>query len=430
MHKDIRKFGSLILVAGLLGWLIEKPLLAMLIASVGIIIWQLYQLQRLTVWIGNRNNVLPDTNGQFYRLYRIISQRSKKNRERKRQLTNYLKQFRKAASALPIAIVLVDDHGKIKWANNNAETLFGIRWPSDSGVVFTDLVRDIEVDKLLTKEDGEAELNSRLNADITLSVQVVRYTNDIRMVIGRDISRLIKTNQIQSNFVANVSHELKTPLTVLKGYLEILQNNPNITPELQRPLQQMNTQTERMAVIVHDLLYLAKLENKEDQTTHKAVDITHTINTIVETIDERLSEKQLKLELDIDYSLKILGCDTELHAAFSNLIFNAVNYTPRQGVINVSWQADKNGARFTVKDNGEGIPESHIPRLTERFYRVDNDRSREKGGTGLGLAIVKHVLQRHNASLKINSQLGVGSEFQCLFPAKQVLGQGLLDIAN
>ena len=187
-------------------------------------------------------------------------------------------------------------------------------------------------------------INSKIDDDLTISIQVVNYTDNQRMVIGRDISRLVKVNQIQSDFVANVSHELKTPLTVLKGYIEILQNNPNVAAELEKPLEQMATQSERMEYIVQDLLYLAKLENKDDQTSHEPVDITNIINTIVETVNDRIHEKQLKLELDIDYTLSVFGSHTELHAAFSNLIFNAVNYTPKQGIIRVSWKADEEAA--------------------------------------------------------------------------------------
>ena len=365
-------------------------------------------------------------------MHRTISKINKKNRTRKQRLAKYLKQFRKAASALPNAIVLIDSLGKITWANSNAEAIFGINWPDDSGVGFTDLIRDPKVEKLLKKKNnlGETEINSKIDDDLTISIQVVNYTDDQRMVIGRDISRLVKVNQIQSDFVANVSHELKTPLTVLKGYIEILQNNPNIATELEKPLEQMATQSERMEYIVQDLLYLAKLENKDDQTSHAPVDITHIINTIVETVNDRIHEKQLKLELDIDYTLSVFGSHTELHAAFSNLIFNAVNYTPKQGIIRVNWKADEDVACFSVSDNGEGIPEHHLARLTQRFYRVDHDRSRDGGGTGLGLAIVKHVLQRHQASLEIDSELGIGSEFRCLFPSKQIANSEINKTAN
>ncbi len=433
MRQDIWKFGILITIAGLLGWYFGLALLTMLTMSLSIIAWQIYRLNLLYLWLTNyKNNPYPDTHGQFYLLHRIINKRNNKNRARKQQLTKHLKQFRQAASVLPNAIVLVNEFGKIRWSNTNAETIFGIKWPSDNGVGFTDLIRDPEIDKLLGKDQSqnEAEITSKLDQHVTISVQIVNYTNELRMIIGRDITRLVKTNQIQSDFVANVSHELKTPLTVLKGYLEILQNNSSLTKELEKPLQQMATQSGRMELIVQDLLYLAKLENRNEQINHKAVDITNIINTIIETISERIHKKQLKLELDIDSKLNVLGSQTELHAAFSNLIFNAVNYTPKNGIINVSWQPTEEGATFSVKDNGEGIPAKHLSRLTQRFYRADNDRSRERGGTGLGLAIAKHVLQRHEATLEIDSQIGIGSEFRCSFPVKLLIETELQEIAH
>ena len=423
MRQDLWKFGTLITITGLLGWYFGQALLSMLVMSIGIIGWQIYRLNLLYLWLENRKrNPYPDTHGQFYSLHRIINKRNNNNRARKKQLTKHLKQFRQAASALPNAIVLVDANGKIQWSNLKSEAIFGLKWPSDNGVGFTDLIRDPEIRKLLIKSNSinEVEITSHLDSDTTISVQIVSYTNELRMIIGRDITRLVKTSQIQSDFVANVSHELKTPLTVLKGYLEIFQNNLNLAKELEKPLQQMITQSDRMTLIVQDLLYLAKLENKDDQINHENVDITNIINTIVETISSRVHEKQLKLELNIDYKLTLVGSHTELHAAFSNLIFNAVNYTPKQGIINISWQSTQNGAIFCVKDNGQGIPDKHLARLTQRFYRVDNDRSREGGGTGLGLAIAKHVLQRHGASLEISSQVGEGSEFRCIFPMQQL----------
>jgi len=424
MRRDIWFFGLLIFTALCVGWVLGYPLSVALICALGIIIWQTYRLRLLYLWLSNpKKYPYTDTSGQFHLLHRTINKSNKKNRQQKKQLTNYLKQFRKAASALPDAIVLINNVGKIEWSNSNAERIFGIEWPKDYGVGFMNLVRHSRIESLLNTQDkksNEIEITSRLNSDITINVQIIHYTKNLRMIIGRDISRLIENNQIQSDFVANVSHELKTPLTVLKGYFEIIKHNQHFSSEFAKPLDQMINQTNRMELIVQDLLYLAKLENRDDQVNHKEVDITHIINTIIETIEDKIIKKQLKLELHIDYNTKVLGSPSELHSAFSNLIFNAVNYTPNLGVINISWQSNQHGAEFVVKDNGDGIAANHLPNLTRRFYRVDSDRSRDRGGTGLGLAIVKHVMQRHNSELEINSDIGVGSEFSCLFPPKQI----------
>jgi two-component system phosphate regulon sensor histidine kinase PhoR len=432
MQNDIWKFVGLLIMAAVFGYTVGYILLTMLVASIGIIVWQVYRLNLLYLWAENpKTNPMPEVDGQLYSLYRSIIRTNAKNSRRKRQLSAYLTQFRKAVSALPDAIVLVDDNGKIEWANRNADTVLGIRWPEDSNVRFADLIRYPEVDQLLENANSMKKppeqgvvVSANSNHDQTISFKCIRYTNSLRMVIARDVSRLVKVNQMQSDFVANVSHELKTPLTVLKGYVEILRDNPDLPLKFAKPLAQMNLQTVRMELIVGDLLYLARLEDSANVTPHEPVDVTNLINTIVEAVGPLIEEKQHKLELDIDYSLLLNGASTELHSAFSNLITNAINYTPKKGIIKVRWKSGQHNGKtcalFSVTDNGYGIAAQHLQRLTQRFYRVDTDRSREGGGTGLGLAIVKHVLQRHSAELEIHSQEEEGSVFICVFPQGQI----------
>jgi len=427
MKHDIWKFIAIILAAGVIGFMLGQALLSMLLACLAIIAWQIYRINLLFKWIENPSgNPMPEVSGQLYSLYRIISRNRNKNSKRKRQLSTYLSQFRKAVSAMPDAIVLIDDNGKIEWANKNADKVLGIRWPEDSNVRFSDLIRYPEVDQLLRQTTSKAEpakpgviVTSISNSDATINFKCVRYTNKTRMVIARDVSRLVQINQMHSDFVANVSHELKTPLTVLKGYVEILRDNPELPDKFTRPLSQMQLQTVRMELIVGDLLYLAKLEDSESIKPHEPVNVTSIVSTIVEAVGPLIEEKHHKLELDIDHSLELVGSQTELHSAFSNLITNAINYTPENGVINIKWYSGPDGTTFSVKDNGLGIAPQHINRLTQRFYRVDADRSRDGGGTGLGLAIVKHVLQRHMAELKISSEEGEGSSFACIFPTAE-----------
>lgn len=425
MKHDIWKFTTIILAAGLVGFMLEQALASMLITSVAIIAWQIYRINLLLNWVVKpRENPMPEVSGQLYNLYREISRHRSKNSKRKRLLAAYFSQFRKAVSAMPDAIVLIDDNGKIEWANKNADKVLSIRWPEDINVRFSDLIRYPEVDHLLQRAISKSEpvkpsviVSSIRNSNTTINFTCVRYTNKTRMVIARDVSRLVRINQMHSDFVANVSHELKTPLTVLKGYVEILRENVELPEKFIRPLSQMQRQTIRMELIVGDLLYLAKLEDADSIKQYEAVSVTNIVNTIVESVSPLIEEKHHKLELDIDYSLELTGSQTELHSAFSNLITNAINYTPEHGVIKIKWFSRPDGAMFTVKDNGLGIAPHHIDRLTQRFYRVDADRSRDGGGTGLGLAIVKHVLQRHGAELKISSEEGEGSSFSCLFPA-------------
>jgi two-component system phosphate regulon sensor histidine kinase PhoR len=433
MQHDIWKFACLILIAAIFGYTVEHVLLSMLVASIAIIIWQVYRLNLLYLWAENpKNNPMPEVSGQLHNLYRSITRTNTKNSKRKRQLSTHLTQFRKAVSALPDAIVLVDDFGKIEWANKNANAVLGINWPEDSNVRFGDLIRYPEVTRLLEKANSKKKpaeqgivVNSTSNSEQTISFKCIRYTNTLRMVIARDVSRLVKVNQMHSDFVANVSHELKTPLTVLKGYVEIIRDNPDLPLKFAKPLTQMNLQSVRMELIVGDLLYLARLEDSANISPHEPIIVRNLTNTIVDAVGPLIEEKQHKLELDIDNSLIINGSPTELHSAFSNLITNAINYTPDNGLIRVRWLSEQRSGKpyavFSVTDNGYGVAAQHLERLTQRFYRVDTDRSREGGGTGLGLAIVKHVLQRHSAELEIESQEEVGSVFRCVFPIDKLV---------
>lgn len=417
------------LVGLTLGYITE----AMLVGALAIVAWQIYRLDLIYKWVTKpRNNPLPETSGQVHLLHLELSRRQRSDKQRKRQLTQYVSQIRKAISVLPDAIVLIDIHGNIQWANQNADRLLGINWPQDHDVRFTNLIRDPKLAKHLkltdqAKKDGipeGIEIPSTKNGDQILNIKAIPYTDDLRMIIIRDVSRLLKINRMHADFVANVSHELKTPLTVLRGYLEILENQKSLDEKLAKPLQQMSAQSERMQLIVNDLLYLSRLEDTENQASHQTVDVTHLVNTIIETVQSKIAEHHHKVQLDIDYNLKILGSPNELHSAFSNLIFNAINYTPDQGVITIKWEKPESGeAIFSVSDNGIGISAAQIPRLTERFYRVDDDRSREGGGTGLGLAIAKHVMQRHDGHLEIESTVDVGSTFRCVFQKSVVFNE-------
>lgn len=421
MQYDIWKFIGILCFVALIGYSIDNTLIMLLLACIGIIAWQIYRLNLLFKWIDSpRKNPLSETSGQFYLLHRSINRINASNSRRKRQLSSLLSQFRKAVGTLPDTIVLIDEHGKIEWANSNAKDLLDIRWPEDSGVGFSDLIRHPEVEthirnaKHKTVKQGVI-INSLTKRDQTLNLKCVRYTEELRMIIVRDVSRLIHINQMHTDFVANVSHELKTPLTVLRGYVEILQNSKDLPERFVKPLNQMNLQSVRMQFIVSDLLYLAKLEDSETVKKSEPVDVSIIINTIIEAVQPLLEDKRHKLKLDIDHSLMICGSQSELHSAFSNLITNAITYTPADGVIKIRWERTGGNATFSVKDNGQGIAPQHLPRLTERFYRVDDDRSRDGGGTGLGLAIVKHVLQRHGGEFEVDSKVGGGSEFKCIF---------------
>jgi two-component system phosphate regulon sensor histidine kinase PhoR len=250
-----------------------------------------------------------------------------------------------------------------------------------------------------------------------LNLRVVPYGHDQRLLIARDVSQQQRLEQMRRDFVANVSHELRTPLTVVSGFLETLLDEAGDYPKhLSRSMELMQQQTARMQHIVEDLLLLSRLETDRTRPPHEAVAVSGVLSMIEEGVEPLSRQKQQSIEFDCDNALRIYGAEKELYSAFSNLVTNAVRYTPEGGTIHVRWYQDDRGAHLEVQDSGVGIAPEHIPRLTERFYRVDVGRSRESGGTGLGLAIVKHVVSRHDGNLCISSVLNKGSTFSITFP--------------
>ncbi len=250
---------------------------------------------------------------------------------------------------------------------------------------------------------------------------MVPYGKDQRLLIARDVTRMQRLERIRRDFVTNVSHELRTPLTVIRGYLESLQNDPACRDACGRALATMGQQAQRMQHIVEDLLLLSRLETAHPQDDPHPVAVPGLLRALLEDARLLARDKGHHITLECDEALHLRGNEKELYSAFSNLVFNAVKYTPEGGHIQLRWHQDGEGVKFQVQDDGIGIPPQAIPRLTERFYRVDVGRSRESGGTGLGLAIVKHVLKRHDARLAVKSEVGKGSTFTCIFPTERAV---------
>ena len=425
MKRDLWIIAFTLVISLVIGAQFNAVWLTLSLAALGLLAWQLHRIRRLERWVDTpRASTIPVNGGWVYELMRKLNRREKKSRDRQRQLTGFLDQIRKAIGALPDAIVLIDQDGKIEWANNNALTLLGVRWPADSGLRFTDLVRYPALESMLSSNEPFShgvEVSSSRTRGAVLNIKCLPYTQALSMIVARDVTRLVHAGQMQRDFVANVSHELKTPLTVLRGYIEILIDQAALPKRFMTPLEQMNIQTLRMDLIVADLLHLARLESSDQAFEDEWVDMGHLVNTAVEAVQPLMEEKNHSLSLSIDPALKIEGASQELHSVLSNLLTNAIHYTPENGELSIYWGRDESVARLIVRDNGPGIAQPHLERLTQRFYRVDTNRSRESGGTGLGLAIVKHVLQRHGARLLIQSELGEGSAFICEFDAKQTM---------
>lgn len=252
-----------------------------------------------------------------------------------------------------------------------------------------------------------------------LSIQLVLYGEAQKLMLVRDVTRQQQLEQMRKEFIANASHELRSPLTVIAGYLETLASDSSLDRDLRQPVDEMRRQAERMTTIIQDLLVLSKLEDDESEIEGAPIDVIALITLLRKEVLAR-GQRTGAVLLNIESDATLIGDETQIHSAFANLVENAVKYTPESGAITLRWWVDDDGAHFSVADAGKGIPAQHIPRLTERFYRVDEGRSRATGGSGLGLAIVKHALQRHGGRLEIQSVEGRGSTFACHFPSHRI----------
>ncbi|MGE7136292.1 phosphate regulon sensor histidine kinase PhoR [Luteibacter sp. NPDC031894] len=346
---------------------------------------------------------------------------------RTRRIASRLRDLRSAAGTLPDAVVLLDHGLHVRWFNPAAEDLLGLRGPRDRGRSVGELLRNSELADWLA-DGGREPLNDvtapgHPNRHVTATL--LPFGSRQRLLLARDTSHLTRLEQIRRDFVANVSHELRTPLTVIHGYLELL--DPEDVPELAPVLDEMRAQSKRMGQIVEDLLTLSRLET-QDHVADEHVQMAPLLASLRKEA-EALSQGRHTVSLDIATSFDLLGSPKDLHSAFSNLVSNAVRYTPTGGRIAIRWAEIDGGARFSVQDSGFGIPATHIARLTERFYRVSSSRSRDSGGTGLGLSIVKHVLNLHHARLSIESEPGKGSTFACVFGSERLLDSARLQDA-
>ncbi len=418
---ELWRAGGLLLTMLIVGWFLGHTLLFVLLGAVGYLAWHLFNLVRLERWlrVGEKSDP-PASTGLWGDVFNEIYRLEMRSHKQQRKLARTLNRFEEAAAALPDGIVVLSTQGIIEWFNNAARDMLGLRLPHDIGQRIANLLRHPDFIELLgaTGPSRTIELTSPSNGEIMLTAQIVPYGREQHLLVTRDITRVRHLEQVRRDFVANVSHELRTPLTVLHGFLETLNESHEECPKQWiRSLQLMQQQAERMQRLVNDLLMLSRLELDNKAPNQTPVAIPDMLATIVQEARALSGERKHRITLDAEPGLPLHGNHDELRSAFSNLIFNAVRYTAEGGDIRVRWFSDARGAHLEVTDTGEGIAPQHIPRLTERFYRVDSARSRESGGTGLGLAIVKHVLTRHGAQLRIESELGKGSTFTCDFPA-------------
>jgi two-component system phosphate regulon sensor histidine kinase PhoR len=361
--------------------------------------------------------------GIFARLY----QHEKKLRNDIVQRDRELELLIAANQALNDGVVLLNRHHQILFCNTTAEAQLGIEAKRDRGQPIVNLVRQPEFVNYLLAGEFEMPLVVRLErrAEAVLSLHVMPYAGDRRLIQIKDITQSDRLDRMRRDFIANVSHELRTPLTVLAGFIETLRELPLSAEERDDYLGLMREQSQRMQSIVQDLLTLSTLESAPPPADQR-IDMTSLLDRLRRDA-EALSSGRHPITLERDDNLDLRGAEAELFSAFANLVSNAVRYTPAGGAVRIQWRRLDDGAEFAVQDSGIGIDAKHIPRLTERFYRVDRGRSRDSGGTGLGLAIVKHALNRHQAKLEITSHPGLGSRFAVRFPAPRVVGDPAAD---
>jgi two-component system phosphate regulon sensor histidine kinase PhoR len=384
--------------------------------------WNLFNLLRLDRWLRDRSRMdPPDTSGLWQDVVSRVVRLHRRKRYHKQRLLEVFRELRRSTAAMPDGVVVLNAAWEIVWFNRAAARLLELRRRVDSGLRITNLLREPAFVRYLeaARFDEPLVLARGGESPVHLSLQVVPYGTEQKLMLVRDVSRQMALETMRKDFVANASHELRSPLTVISGYLETLAGDETLDNSLRVPLAEMQRQAQRMNTIVGGLLDLSRLDAAAQEAGTEDIDVPALVAVLRKDVQARASHPELEVRLDS--TAHLVGDYAEVVSAFSNLVENAVKYTPVTGKVQICWGTSADGtARFTVADTGPGIAEEHLPRLTERFYRVDEGRAREAGGTGLGLAIVKHVLQHHGAFLEIDSTPGEGSCFSCVFPSRRV----------
>ncbi|MCL1051271.1 phosphate regulon sensor histidine kinase PhoR [Shewanella abyssi] len=417
-YRLISRLVIYLLLCLVVGLLMGEVFWILLLGSICLLLWHYRQLSRLNYWLWHdRRLTPPNGSGSWEGVFNGIYRLQGKNRKRVSQLAFLLGRFRQGAEALPDAAVVLDSEHNILWCNKLAQLLLGFVWPQDNGQRIDNLIRHPDFSNYLKNAEYQEplELAAPLSEGRLLEIRIMGYGSGQLLLIARDITRVRQLEGMRKEFVANVSHELKTPLTVLQGYLEMMQSmaepdSPNV-----RALDQMQQQTSRMRSMVEQLLALSRIEDAGDINLEVKVNMSSMMD-ILRDEALALAQDQYDVSLYCEPGLDMYGNEIQLRSACTNLISNAIRYTEPGGSIDISWRKIASGGQFSVSDSGEGIAPQHISRLTERFYRVDSARSRQSGGTGLGLAITKHALNHHQSELMVSSQLGKGSTFSFVIP--------------
>ena len=413
-----------------LGLILGVPWAAIALVLAICLSLQWLHLLRLLHWLqADQTELAPELPGPWGHLVAMIVRLYRRKQFHKQRLLRLLRELRRSTAAMPDGVVVLNPQAEILWFNRTAARLLGFRGKTDFGLRIENLVRQPEFVRYLRGGQFATPVivRSSAGAEQYLSLQIVPYGAGQLLTLVRDVTREARLEAMRKDFVANASHELRSPLTVIAGYLETLSTDADIDPALAGPLQEMQRQAQRMTSIVQDLIELSRLESSDVEASHQPIDVVALMAQLRQDVLAR-PQHPSQVQVRAESNVMLLGEELQIHSAFSNLVENAAKYTPSDGSVHIRWWVDEDGGHFSVTDTGIGIASEHIPRLTERFYRVDAGRSRATGGSGLGLALVKHVLQRHGAQLSIDSQEGHGSTFTCHFPPERL--RAALNVAS
>jgi two-component system phosphate regulon sensor histidine kinase PhoR len=425
---------ALILVLGgstAVGWLYGKPDWGLLAGALAALAWHARHLLFLEKAVRDPDiEDMPYDEGIWSQILSRFSYFNQRSRRHKQTYQKLLKQVRQSTNAMPDGAIVLDANHEVVMCNKAAKHLVGFKRRKDRGLRVDNLIRNPRFVDYLNSGDfkGGVEIPSPVHEGDWLFCRLVPYGGDQLLLLIRDITERIRLATMRRDFVANASHELRSPLTVISGYLDTLSNDPDAPDHWKKPISQMQAQAIRMNNLVAELLELSRLEGPVGASEEDIVDVAGLLTAAKKS--HAGAEAVPRIDIECKSTARLRGNSAEIESVIANLLSNAVKYTPPDGTITMNWCGDDRGATLTVADTGEGIAEDHIPRLTERFFRVDPGRSREDGGVGLGLAIVKHVLSRHDAELEISSVLGEGSVFACKFPASRLVLDPPVSIAG
>ena len=404
------------------GWLYDRPAWGLLAASLIALSWHVYRLLSF-----ERAMRSGDFDGfrygegiweQIFSRFRFERDRASRRRKEYRML---LREIRKSTNAMPDGAVILDANNDIVACNRASKELAGLKRKKDRGQRVDNIIRDPELTRLLHDDDAKAtvEIRSPVRDAEWLSCRVVPYGGEQKLLLLRDVTQRMRLSKMRRDFVANASHELRSPLTVISGYLDSLADDDGMPPGWQKPVTQMRRQASRMRQLLGELLELSRLESAGPSRAEQPIDVVALAKSACEALGGHVNVARISVNEESQARLR--GTEAEIETVIINLLSNAIRHTPADGDIAVTWRAHADGAELLVADTGEGIDPEFIPRLTERFFRVDKGRNRDDGGTGLGLAIVKHILARHDAELVVTSERGRGSEFSCAFPRQRLV---------